>query len=992
MTKSIPTLVLALAALFAGAAAFDDEPSNEPAWIWRAPEAKANEVSLFRRRFELPDAAIRAAVLTAAADNLASIELNGELILESDDWSKPVAADDLEKFLAPGWNELSVRAANEAGPAGFIARLRVEFEDGEVVNLVTDQSWQARQEGDDAAAWTGAIELATLSEGGVWSSVTPVRFDNAEAATPPGQATPADRITAPPGFEVERLYSVPKSQGSWVSLTFDERGRIWTSDQYGRLYRVSLDAQDGVTVDAIDLPIGGAQGLLHAFDRFYIVASGDSGHTPGLYVATDTDGDDDFDEFEQLIELNHGGEHGPHAIVPGPDGESLYLIAGNHTDLPEGTDRFRTTSRWGEDLLLPREWDPNGHAVGIEAPGGWLLRLDPDGGSRELISIGMRNAYDLAFNADGEAFTFDSDMEWDHGLPWYRPTRILHLTSGSEFGWRSGSGKWPASYPDNLPAVVDIGLTSPTGVAFGYGARFPERYQRALYTLDWAYGVIYAVHLEPHGSSYRGSFEEFITGRPLPVTDVAIGPDGAMYFTIGGRRTQSGLYRVSYSGSEESAPFAPSALRDERGAPDRRRRHEFETSHGVRNDSRLKIAIDGLNDSDRFMRYAARLALESQPLEVWRDRALSDSRAQVVIESSIALARAGAEESRSEIVERLNAIDLQTLSVEQLLGALRAYGLTITRLGPLSDEERSSVIAHLDPHFPTLDESVNRELARLLVALEAPGVVSRCLDRMASSPSQEDAIHYAFILRNGHGDPIDDEWRRLLDWLNTDARIMRGGASFERYLEVIRADAVEVMDEATRGRLADAINAPPVFVDSTMEGVRDRTPRRFVRHWQMSDFAGRLDEVWSDERSLERGRTIYVTAGCLQCHRIEGAGGANGPDLTGAGGRFTPRDLLEAIVDPSRVISSQYADTEVLLTNGDRITGHIEQELDDAIILRAHPLAEETTRIDRLRIESTGLSSISSMPEGSIDIFEAEEILDLLRFVLAADRDAVDSP
>ena len=42
-----------------------------------------------------------------------------------------------------------------------------------------------------------------------------------------------------------------------------------------------------------------------------------------------------------------------------------------------------------------------------------------------MVSIGYRNAYDIAFNADGELFTYDSDMEWDMGTPWYRPDARL---------------------------------------------------------------------------------------------------------------------------------------------------------------------------------------------------------------------------------------------------------------------------------------------------------------------------------------------------------------------------------------------------------------------------------------------------------------------------------------------------------------------------------------------------------------------------------------
>ena len=106
-----------------------------------------------------------------------------------------------------------------------------------------------------------------------------------------------------------------------------------------------------------------------------------------------------------------------------------------------------------EDLLLPRQWDGNGFAASRYAPGGFVLRTDADGKEWELMLGGFRNAYDFAFNADGELFTFDADMEWDWGMPWYRPIRVNHCTSAAEFGWRYGTGKWPEYYADSLGAV-----------------------------------------------------------------------------------------------------------------------------------------------------------------------------------------------------------------------------------------------------------------------------------------------------------------------------------------------------------------------------------------------------------------------------------------------------------------------------------------------------------------------------------------------------------
>jgi glucose/arabinose dehydrogenase len=195
------------------------------------------------------------------------------------------------------------------------------------------------------------------------------------------------------------------------------------------------------------------------------------------------------------------------------------------------------------------------------APGGWIAQVSPDGQDWQLLASGFRNEYDIALNPDGELFTYDADMEWDVGSPWYRPTRVNHVTSGAEFGWRSGTGKWPAYYPDSLGSVVDIGPGSPTGIAFGTGAKFPAKYQKSLFISDWSYGVIYAVHMSPSGSTYTGEAERFIAAAPLPVTDMVINPaDQAMYFTIGGRKTQSGLYRVTYKGTESTAAVAPEKM------------------------------------------------------------------------------------------------------------------------------------------------------------------------------------------------------------------------------------------------------------------------------------------------------------------------------------------------------------------------------------------------------------------------------------------------
>src|SRR6185437_15005620 len=387
---------------------------------------------------------------------------------------------------------------------------------------------------------------------------------SAETPNATGTEPPSGLFNVLPGYQVERLFTVPKTElGSWVAIARDDKGRLIASDQGNlglcRITPPALGTSEPTRVERLDVKITGAQGLLYAFDSLYVSVNGGPGS--GLYRVKDTNGDDQYDEVVKLKEFRGGGEHGPHALRLSPDGKSIYCIAGNHTRPPfepnesanpDHTSRIPTN--WGEDLLLPRQWDANGHAAGILAPGGWIAKTDPEGKTWDVFSIGYRNAYDMAFNADGELFAYDADMEWDFGSPWYRPTRVVHATSGSEFGWRSGTGKWPPYYIDSLPPMVDVGPGSPVGVTFGYGTKFPARYQKALFLCDWTFGTIYAIHTEPSGATYRAEKEEFLSRTPLPLTDAVVGRDGALYFTIGGRGLPSELFRVTYVGNQPTAP------------------------------------------------------------------------------------------------------------------------------------------------------------------------------------------------------------------------------------------------------------------------------------------------------------------------------------------------------------------------------------------------------------------------------------------------------
>ena len=787
-------------------------------------------------------------------------------------------------------------------------------------------------------------------------------------------ATPVDQIHLAEGFRAELLYSVPaEEQGSWVNMTPDPQGRLIVSDQYGSLYRVTPGADAATTkVERLKVEIGAAQGLLCAFDSLYVMVNGESAQGSGLYRLRDTNGDDQYDDVRLLRKIDGRGEHGPHAIVLSPDGKSLYVCAGNHTKLVE-VEESRVPQNWQEDQLLPRMWDAGGHAVGVMAPGGWVCRTDPDGKKFELVSSGFRNEFDMAFNSDGELFTFDADMEWDIGSPWYRPTRVCHVTSGSEFGWRSGSGKWPAYYIDSLPAAVDIGPGSPTGITFGTGAKFPDKYRHALFIADWSYGLIYAVHLESSGSSYTGTFERFATASPLPVTDIVINPaDGAMYFTIGGRRTQSGLYRVTYTGPEAAAPDVPEADVD---AKSRGLRHHLEAFHGHADPQAVATAWPFLSNPDRFLRYAARVAIEHQPVESWAEQALTEKKPLALLNALVALSRCGQSDLQPRIVSALSQLPWDELTEEEQLALLRVYALTFARMDAPDAKVREAALAHLDRHYPARTQHLNAELSRVLIYLEAPGVVGRTLKLMAAARTQEEQIHYAFSLRTLKNGWTLDQRREYFSWFNTSGAF-RGGHSFAGFLRNARNEAVDLLSDKDKLALKAVLNArlEAVEPDQTIKA------RPHVKQWQVDELASAAEQLQG--RNFERGRELFAAAACFKCHRFDGQGGIIGPDLTGVGKRFNSRYLLESLIEPSKVVSDQYQASVFVTASGQTIVGKVANLNGDKLMVITNMLDPgKLTDLPRSEIEEQSPSPVSMMPTALLDTFQEDEILDLLAYL-----------
>jgi putative heme-binding domain-containing protein len=826
------------------------------------------------------------------------------------------------------------------------------------------------------------------------------------------------------GFKAEHIYSPGENeQGSWVGITFDDKGRMIATDQYGALYRLEIPAigSEDLTPKVEKLMIGSAggigmgyaQGVLYAFNSLYVMVN----HNPndafdkgtGLYRIQDTTGDDQYDKITLIKSLKGDpGEHGPHSMILSPDKQSIYIVVGNHIDVPE-MDAYRLPRVWDEDNLFPVIKDPRGHANNRMAPGGWIAKIDPEGQHWELISAGFRNAYDIAFNEAGDLFTYDSDMEWDFGMPWYRPTRICHVTSGSEFGWRTGNQKWSPVYPDNLPATLNIGQGSPTNVMFGTGSNFPEKYRKALFAFDWSFGIIYAVFLEPSGATYSATAEEFISGSPLPLTDGAIGPDGAMYFMTGGRRLQSDVYRIYYDGDvdqKNSQTELPEAHQI------RRKLEEFHT--GGPKAGAVDFLWPYLKHEDRFVQYAARIALEHQPVSEWQEKALNESDAKILTQSMIALSRHGDKYLQPKILEALMAIDFKQLNATEKVNLVRAIELSLFRQGMPSNNLRTELVNYLNPNFPANENNTDRLLSKVLVHLDAPEAVEKTLallktakddadfqktftsssdlilrnpqygldiaDMLANVPPAQQS-YYATVLGNAKVGWTPELREEYFKWIH-GAFQYKGGRSYVGFIDRARKMALTHVSADKFDHYNELSGASLLTGSGNDLMVSAIQPQGPGRNWKVEEAMALMDDLKG--RDLVKGKGMYAATLCQSCHTMQGEGGIVGPDLTQLGTRFSVKDILESTINPNAVISDQYAATIFYLEDGSSVLGKLTNEDKEKYYISQNPFDPQTIReIPKKDVKSKKLSDISVMMPGLINRLNEEELKDLMAYLIS---------
>ena len=811
----------------------------------------------------------------------------------------------------------------------------------------------------------------------LWLIVSIAAGSSATSDAAERQATLPESIRARDGFRVELLRSAQEDEGSWISMTFDPAGRVIVGLDDRGLARLAINEETG---QAAFERIAGTESLLHvrgvlyAHDSIYISAT----DSQGIYRMSDLG--DSFQSPERLQDLKYESRygHGTNQITLGPD-NMIYFVIGNDVVFPPSKTNDSPYRDPQNDWLLPSR-----HDSGQDERVGYIAKVDPEGNTWEVVAGGFRNQVDVAFNQDGEMFTWDADMEWDLGLPWYRPTRLSHVVSGGEYGWRFGTGKWPDWYPDSLPATLDTGLGSPTGMVFGHPSNWPQRYRSALYMADWQFGRILMVDTTPQGASYEASAQWFLEGGPLNVCDLTFGPDGALYFITGGRGSQSGLYRVTWTGSDAAVADIESTgnefnkenkVDSKVSAAARELRHRLEAYHRQIDTSAIDFIWGQLDSNDPSIRFAARIALENQPIADWRSRIAAADDSIGLQTALLAVARVGQPEDQAMLIDRLLESHWSGSGTDQWILPLRTLQVSLIRQDLPDASKQQRLVDFLEPLYPQESFAVNWLLQELLVKLRSPHVLSRSLDLLESASTQEEQIQYAKTLTHVDWGWDRDAAVRIIAWLARSGDLP-GGKLVETTWRNLRADFAALWSDSMRSDLADDLAR--LDVPRSEETVASEPLRPLVRNWTIDDLVDEVNAIRPEQRSIEGGHKALAAAMCLRCHRMGERGSPVGPDLSQVAKRFDGRALLESIVDPSRQVDPKYYNSSFLMSDGRIVTGRTVGVSKNQLTIETDPMTTRTTVIERSEIEMSLQANRSPMPDGLLDTLTRDEVLDLI--------------
>ncbi len=852
------------------------------------------------------------------------------------------------------------------------------------------------------------------------------------AAEPSAQLVPV----APPGFTVE-LYAREPLVRNPCALAFDGRGRLFVGQ--GPQYRNPKPNTPGDTVEIlIDTDGDGIADKTKTFARGLNCIQGLAWHgrdlwianSPDLTVVRDLDGDDEADEYVLLYTDLGNIEHALHGLNFAPDGK-LYMSKGNSKGLNQpgrvAPKPFRELFGLPDipgasDFPPPRTFTKENYRATYHDPKddwgrhGGVLRANPDGTDLEIVSRGLRNPWDIGFDAGFNWLGTDNDQS--------DGDRIFMPFFGANFGWaHTWSPHWTGR--DHLPTVPISGPVftgSGTGIVFFDTPGWPAEFRGVWFINDYLHRTTFVYRprwdgalLQPAG----GKWEPFLrAGNALfnPV-DIEVGPDAALYLTgwgtvLGGEfknglQTNEGrVWRVAPTGTRRASVAAHRAqplaqwtfaqLASDLGSSVASWRADA-AAELVRRGSAVRAELVALATQPDLpiaqetwaLWTLGRIAPEDAGLDTWFGTTAAKRSLNARIQSLRIVAHRLRESKRTTALPRFVADALGDAEPRVRFAALQAIGqarraemLDAVCAAAAVETERLSFYAAWHALLEIAPPDVLREKLRdsrggvrraALLALLDRGLLDEPSVRGFVSDADAGTAGLAALwLARLSGNPLIDISPPAGDFVDrVRVKIVPG----------LKPAVVRYTTDGTEPKFAQGgegatltftatttlkavlfVNGQkvgPTFTGVYRKAVPEPAPGAIALMPPSAPLTTAQVVAALPQADLARGRAVFFAAGCIACHRVGAEGGVFGPELTGLGARGNVERVVRSILEPSAEIVEGFALHTYTLRNGQTFAGRmLEEDQNKFVIIQPNNEPATITRAEIVKQETLVASAM----------------------------------
>ncbi|MEJ0102718.1 MAG: hypothetical protein WDO19_09275 [Bacteroidota bacterium] len=330
-------------------------------------------------------------------------------------------------------------------------------------------------------------------------------------------------------------------------------------------------------------------------------------------------------------------------------------------------------------------------------------------------------------------------------------------------------------------------------------------------------------------------------------------------------------------------------------------RRQLEEFHEGPKAGAVDFAWPYLKHSDRFIRFAARIAIENQPVSEWQNKLFSEKDPVIITQASIALARKGKPDVKNQVLKLLTSVDYSALSEPQQIDLQRAFELVFARMGMPDAAMKTAVANYLSPHYPAATNDLNRELSKLLVYIDAPQAVEKTMTLLATAKDDDSGqktisessdlimrnpqygmdiagmlskippqqqTWYAIVLSQAKNGWTKESEEKYYQWFY-NAFTFKGGHSFIGFINQARKNALTNVPKdqfAFYNKMSgdSLVGSSGIYVVSGIQ-----QPKGPGRDWEL-DEATKVADSGIVHRDFDRGKAMFAASLCISCHTMRG--------------------------------------------------------------------------------------------------------------------------